>query len=350
MRLKAFTATTLAEAMQQVREALGDSATIMLTEDKGTGVRVVASYDPDAPRSDAPVVPPPPPVSSSPRPARKPREWLIEDPDAANKAAASPAAKHAAASVSGDEVATLAELLDYHGVPETVRTRLGPLATTTPLAERLEVAFRFAGLADTGTGTGKPVLLAGPPGAGKTLAAAKLAARAVIAGTAVRLICADAGSAGAIEQLTAFTRPLGLTVEAVNGSVGLATLLTDKPAAPGCLVIIDSQGINPFDRSELARLGAQIVTVRADPVLVLPAGADARESAEMTEAFGRVGCSRLLATRLDVARRLGGLLAAANAGLAFTEISASPIMADGFQPLNATALARLLIGGRSNAA
>lgn len=341
MRLKAFTATTLAEAIQQAREALGDSATIMLTENKGAGVRVVVSYDPDAPQE--PAVAPQAPVP--PSPSRKQREWLIAEPEAAAPPPSTETPDETASDRPAPE-ATLADIFDYHGLPEAVRPRLGPLAAITPLAERLEAAFRFAGLADISKA--KPLLIAGPPGSGKTLAAAKLAARAVIAGTSVRLISTDAGSAGAVEQLAAFTRPLGITVETAEGPIGLATLLTSKPAAAETLVIIDSQGTNPFDRKELAALGAQIVTVRADPILVLPAGGEPRESAEMAEAFARVGCTRLLATRLDVARRLGGLLAAANAGLAFTEISDSPIVAKGLQALTPEVLSRLLIGGRPN--
>jgi len=346
MRLKAFTAATLAEAMQQVRDALGDNATVMLTEQKENGTRIVVSYDPDEPRTPAA----PPPVSSpeakaDPEPAtssltRRQREWLIADPGAAQRAPA-PASKRPAAPAAQAEGPTLAEILDHHGIPDAVLSRLGPLAATISLAERLEAAFRFAGLADAGNG--KPILLAGPPGSGKTLAAAKLAARGVIGGIAVRLISTDTQSAGALEQLKAFARPLGLEVEGADGAVGLATLLTAKPAAPQSLVIIDTQGINPFDRTELANLGAQIVSVRADPVLVLGAGGDARESGEIAQAFARVGCSRLLATRLDLARRLGGLLAAASTDLAFTEMSASPMVAHGFQPLSATALARLLV-------
>jgi len=337
MRLKAFTATTLAEAMQQARDALGDSATIMLTENKGAGVRVVVSYDPDAPSE--PVSPPPAPAP--PSPSRKQREWLIADPEAA---ATSPPAE-TPRDASSDEPApgaTLAEIFDYHGLPDGVLSRLGPLAAATSLAERLEAAFRFAGPADANRA--KPLLLAGPPGSGKTLAAAKLAARAVLARTPVRLISADAGSAGAVEQLSAFARPLGITVEPADGPVGLAALLSSKPAAPDSLVIIDTQGVNPFARAELAALGAQIVTVRADPILVLPAGGDPRECVEMAEAFGRVGCTRLLATRVDVARRLGGLLAAASAGLGFTEAGDSPIIANGLHALTPELLSRLLIG------
>jgi flagellar biosynthesis protein FlhF len=344
MRLKAFTAATLAEAMQQVRDALGDNATIMLTEQKENGTRVVVSYDPDEPRQEPQPTAPSSPAAeppSVPPATRSRREWLIADPEAPPRAAATPPKAKGPASPDAAEGATMADIFDYHGVPDSVLPRLGPLASDMPLAERLETAFRFAGLADAGTG--KPILLAGPPGAGKTLAAAKLAARGVIGGATVRLISTDVQSAGALEQLKAFTRPLGLEVEGADGPIGLATLLTNKPAAPQSLVIIDTQGINPFDQTELASLGAQIVSVRADPVLVLQAGGDARESGEIAEAFARVGCARLLVTRLDLARRLGGLLAAAGAGLAFTEMSASPMVAHGFQPLSAAALARLLV-------
>jgi hypothetical protein len=55
------------------------------------------------------------------------------------------------------------------------------------------------------------------------------------------------------------------------------------------------------------------------PALVLPAGLDAEEAAETARAFQLLGCRHLVPTRLDAARRLGGVLAAADAGLAFTE-------------------------------
>ena len=342
MRLKAFTAATLSEAMQQVRDALGDNTTVMLTEQKEIGVRIVVSYDPDEPREEAPA--PAPARAAAPTgaaPSARQREWLIADPSTAATAAPATAKPAAAArKPAGDEEITVADIVDYHGIPDAVLDSLGPLAATTPLIERLNSSFRFAGLADASGG--KPILLAGPPGAGKTLVAAKLAARGVIGGSAVRLISTDAHSAGALDQLKAFTRPLGIEVEGADGPVGLATLLTSKPAAPHSLVIIDTQGINPFDRTELTTLGAQIVTVRADPVLVLPAGADPRESGEMAEAFKQIGCSRFIVTRLDLARRLGGVLAAAHAGLAFTEASASPMVAHGLQPLDAVSLARHL--------
>ncbi len=52
----------------------------------------------------------------------------------------------------------------------------------------------------------------------------------------------------------------------------------------------------------------------------------------------------MLSTRLDVARRLGGLLTAAQkGGMSFCNMSFSPRVTDGLDSLNATTLARFLM-------
>ena len=52
----------------------------------------------------------------------------------------------------------------------------------------------------------------------------------------------------------------------------------------------------------------------------------------------------MVATRVDLARRLGGLLSAAHAGrLAFAEVSITPQIAEGLTAINPIALARLLL-------
>jgi flagellar biosynthesis protein FlhF len=206
----------------------------------------------------------------------------------------------------------------------------------------MKTAFRFANLADRSETS--PVLLAGLPGAGKTLVTAKLAARAVLRGQPVRVITTDVDSAGAIEQLTAFTKAIDVQLETADGPAALAGVVARRPGGVRPLTLIDTRGVNPFDAVEMAGLAALIVASRADPALVLAAGGDAREAAEMAEAFADIGCVRLIATRLDIARRLGGLLAAAAAGrLAFAETAASPMVAHGVQPTNPKLLARLFV-------
>jgi flagellar biosynthesis protein FlhF len=68
------------------------------------------------------------------------------------------------------------------------------------------------------------------------------------------------------------------------------------------------------------------------------------EAAEIAAGFAAIGARRLLATRLDIARRLGGLLSAAEVpGASFTEVSINPHVADGLSPINPVSLARLLL-------
>ena len=64
---------------------------------------------------------------------------------------------------------------------------------------------------------------------------------------------------------------------------------------------------------------------------------------DMAAAFASLGTRRMIATRLDTARRIGGLLAAAGQGLAFGGAGASPVIADGLHELNPAALARLIL-------
>jgi flagellar biosynthesis protein FlhF len=84
--------------------------------------------------------------------------------------------------------------------------------------------------------------------------------------------------------------------------------------------------------------------VSAEPVLVAPAGGDAAESADLAAAFAAIGVRRLIVTRTDTVRRLGGILASVEtARLALSDAGVSPQIADGLVSLNAHRLAGLLL-------
>ncbi len=296
--------------MRQVRDELGDEAVIVSTfEDADGHVRITAAID-------------------------KP------DPDPAPSVAAETAA-------AGGAVADrVAGMLAYHGVMTGLSDRLvrrtGDAASDDPdlaLAAALDVTFRFAPIADRESA--RPWMLVGPPGGGKTLTTAKLAARLVMRGLPATVVEADVSRAAAPDQLAAFTSILGVQLETATTPEQLAEILS------GCgmsrAIFIDSFAVNPFDRTEMARLGAYVAAVDADPVLVLAAGLDAPEAAEIAEAFAELGAKRMITTRIDQTRRLGSLLTAAHAGnLVIADAGVTAHVAHGLAALNPVSLARLL--------
>ena len=185
--------------------------------------------------------------------------------------------------------------------------------------------------------------MTGPPGAGKTLTVARLATRMVMAGVPPMVINADGQRAGATEQLAAFTKLLGISLIVACHPLTLGRALTRRE--PGTPVLVDTPGCDPFDPAQLEQLTTLAAASGAALVAVLPAGLDPAEAADLAHAFAAAGARQLVATRLDLTRRLGSVLAAANAGLALTEAGVGPGAADGLQPITPEWLAARLLTG-----
>lgn len=289
----------MAEAMAQVRAELGDDAVILSSRRVGGGVEVTAALEPEEPLL---ILPPTPAASSA--------------------ALAPPLAPPAD--------------LARHNLPESLVTRLLGGELETRLAET--IAFDPLPLGE------RPVLLVGPPGAGKTLSCAKLAARLVLEGKPPLVITTDGQRAGATEQLAAFTRVMNLPLAVAPGPGTLGKALTH--AAPGQPVLIDTGGCDPFDPMAAEMLLAFARVAKPVLLLVMPAGLDPAEAGDMARAFAAMGARHLLPTRLDMARRLGGVLAAAHAGgLALTEAGTGADVAQGLTPITPGWLAARLRGG-----
>ena len=151
----------------------------------------------------------------------------------------------------------------------------------------------------------------------------------------------DDRRAGAVEQLAAFTRLLGLKLTAIGDPVALQRALADRSGdAP---VLIDAPGLDPFDPAQRDELSALAEVAGATTALVLAAGLDPAEAADIAGAHAAARATLLIVTKLDLARRLGGVLAAAGAGLAMTEAGIGPGVADGLAPLTAAFLAQRLM-------
>jgi flagellar biosynthesis protein FlhF len=310
MRLRTFTAQSMPKAMALVREHLGSDAIILSTKtDKGM-TTVTAALD-----------------RAEPELGGKPGDELLRS--------------------AADPSEILHEALLSHGTParllETLLAAALELAAETPvlaLAGALDAVFSFAPLTDRRLA--RPLMLVGPPGAGKTVSIAKLATRAVVAGKIPCIISSDTVRAGGIAQLEAFTRVLDLPLYRVENPQQMHQLVA--AADDEDLVLIDSAGINPYSASDRDELAAYIAAADAEPVLVLPAGGDVYDATEIAQAFRALGSTRLLATRLDMAHRLGSTLAAADAArLSFADAGIAPDVAQGLTPLNPVALARLLL-------
>lgn len=315
MRLRTFTAPTIAQALRQVRAELGEDAIILSTESGRGGARLVAAIEVAA-AGDA-------------------------DDDFG---AFEPAGEVPASPETGRD--TLRAALLWHGIPSPLGDRL--LRAAAPhvqeagaaLAAALGATLTFQPLADRPCG--RPVMLVGPAGVGKTLTAAKLIVDAHRLDRSTVAASCDTRRAGGFEQLDAFTRILGLPLARVEGDAGLGDIAA--AAAGGTTAVIDTAGCCPFSTEEMEALKKQIEASNAEPILVLPAGIDPAEAGDVASAFARIGCRRLIATRIDVSRRLGGLVAAAADGrLAFAGASISPHAADRPAAVNEGSLARLIL-------
>jgi flagellar biosynthesis protein FlhF len=286
MRLKTFRAAGMADAMAQVRAELGPDALILNTARSANGITITAALEPE---------PEPPPAASPQR---------------------------------------LTTLI-WHAVPPDLHENLAH----GDLPQALALVLRFGTLSLQPNEP--PVMLAGPPGAGKTLTTVRLATRLAMRGTPLLVVTTDGKRAGATEQLASFTRLLGIQLLVASNPVSLARALAQRR---DCVpVLIDTAGTDPFDPVQSEELTHLATAAEARIALVLPAGLDPAEAADLATAYAALGATYLIATRLDAARRLGGIIAAAaSSGLKLTEAGIGPGAADGLVPMTPELLAALL--------
>lgn len=308
MRVKTFSAKSVSAAMEAVRDELGDEAVIISTRESPSGESTVL----------AAVETPADPVG-------------IDEPDTVDPS---------------DLKDALHQALAYHGCPPRLCERLVKTAQrqdsvepTLALAAAMDEIYGFSNLVDSESNN--PIMLVGPPGCGKTITVAKLCARSRLIGKSAQAISTDIQRAGGFEQLAAFTRILDVDLARIEEPSDLAGALEDARGSDACF--IDSAGANPYNQPDMDRLFQFVEVGKVEPVLVFPAGIDAAESADLARSFADLGAKRMIVTKVDMVRRAGSILAAADAaGLAFAEVSVGPQVAEGLTTLNPMSLARLI--------
>lgn len=265
MRLKTITARSMPEALDRLREEFGPDVLIIRSDESKSSVRVTIAFEGRrGPRRQAGS------DAEKPIPGRRP---VFQDD-------------------------RMTEILNHHGVPfelamriQTAAASLEPSPLAPSLAGALEICFGFQPLSLLGN---HRLMFVGPHGAGKTLAAEKIAGE-------------------------------------FSGTGGNPRL-------------IDSDGVNPLSLPQMKRLSQLVRRSGAEPILVLPAGIDPMEAAEAAQIFAALGARRMIATRLDTTRRLGSLFSAASAGnLTISALGRSSNPADRLEPATAIGLAKLLI-------
>ncbi len=303
MKMRTFTAASVPAAMEMVRREMGDDAVIISqgVGPNGKGVQITAAAD---------NIPP--------------QDQTYENP-----------------------IDVIGETLDKHGVPRklqdkilTVVERLELDDPAMSLAGAFDTIFKFSPLPDAPTD--KPVVLLGVPGVGKTVTIAKFASRAVMAGAKTVCITADAERAGAVEQLEAFTKILKIDLLRAKNMNELKDALAACPK--NISIFIDTAGVNVLRSEDIENIKQTVNITGAEPVFVYAAGGDAADAAEIGSIFKDIGVKKLLVTRMDMTRRYGSILAAADAGeFEFTNVSITPHIGNGLSSINPLSLARIFL-------
>lgn len=241
----------------------------------------------------------------------------------------------------------ITESLLRHNVPAPIADKIISSAiassfeqTVPALMAAFDDVYDFAPLPKGRAG--KPIILIGPPGGGKTLAAAKIAARASMNDDSVAVITTDTIRAGAVEQLEAFTRLLDVKLLTADDPIALDEAI--RMCGDVDQIIIDTPGISPFDPDDMKMIASFLKIAQFDTYLVMPAGGDPSESADIARAFEILGVKKLMPSRLDISRRYGGILTAAYmANLALSDAGNSPKVAKGLMRITPESLTEVLI-------
>ncbi|MCB9954958.1 MAG: hypothetical protein H6848_03575 [Caulobacterales bacterium] len=251
--------------------------------------------------------------------------------------------------LSDKTVQGMTDILKPHSIGERLLADLIEGARQARIDEdlyRLETAFMAAfDYSPLGFAPSAPLMLVGPTGAGKTSCAAKLAASAMDSGMEAFLMTADAGRAGAVEQIRTYGDSLGIDYFVVETPQDVERALELYP--PTGAVLLDTPGVSPFDAGDIAALRCFQEALKAEAILVLPASGDVEEFKEWSLAFREFGVRRAIITKFDATKRVGAALTAVHeAGMALAHFSESAFISDGMMPASAEFLARRFLASR----
>ncbi|ANM30546.1 hypothetical protein ABI59_14615 [Acidobacteria bacterium Mor1] len=150
------------------------------------------------------------------------------------------------------------------------------------------------------------LIVAGPPGVGKTTTAAKLTARAR---GEIWFASADQERIGAVEQARIFASTLGARFDSIRDGGDLKRLLDEAP--DDVTVIVDTPGISAQDNDRLEQLGElRDAAPDASMVVMMPAGMHRDTAVRTLERFDSFEPDCAAFTKVDDGGRVGELVTA----------------------------------------
>ena len=389
MRIKKYVADSMPEVLKLVKDDLGAKAVILNTRTIGkTGilgkkgqVEVTAAVD-DSPKAasrptksakekPAPgaakkAITPraaqlsPPPVAGSP--VRRP---AVPDPDALAQISAQlndltarlgGAAQPLNSDVLPEALAKLASQMEQDELDLGLNQRVIKDLLTDPGEE----GYRAAGplkaravrlltesmppaKATVVTGKVRTVIaLVGTSGAGKTTAAAKLAAHFASRDKRVALVSTDTDRVGGLEQIRAYAGILDLPIDLAYTPDEMREVMQNRRDTD--LIIVDTAGISPIDRVQKETLKDILREAAPNEIhLVISAPTGLRQMRDTVEGFKEIGIDRLLFTRLDETPRYGAACSIAiESGISVSYVTNSRIVPGDLVDADATTLPRAL--------
>lgn len=241
------------------------------------------------------------------------------------------------------------DVLTWHGAPEgfadVVANAAAKLVTahsdpTVSFSAGLEGVIGFAPVAPA---LPKPLMLVGPPGAGKTSTVAKLIRRAHAANATAMPIVADFDATNGAAQLGAYLRTPENSIPTFETPDQLIPSL-EGAISRNMGVVVDTPPINPNDKEDLERLKDLMTLIDAEPILVISAEGHPLDLEDHARAFSGLGIRRAIVTKLDVVRRRGGVLAAlGSARINLSHMALTPFIGGGLIPATPNRLARILL-------
>ena len=312
MRIKRFTAPDMAQALRQVREALGAEAVILSTGKlPGGGVEVSAAVDnPETASAKAEGYEPAPASATAFSALARRLEGLNQTvtrhllvSEAAAGFAARPEVAPLYHHLSGQEVApeVIAELMDGLAAPEGH-------GLWARLSIRLKKMLDVSGPPRLGRGGPTVWALVGPTGVGKTTTVAKLAATfALRHRLRVGMVTVDTFRMAAAQQLEVYGRIMEVPTLVAATTQDMAQAMQELSACD--LILVDTAGRAPGDEENLAELEALLAAVpQLSCHLVLACPTRNSDQDKVVESFARFAPRTLIFTKLDETDTFGAVL------------------------------------------